>query len=140
VIDAIAALPQNSTISDWVQVVGDTYFPLFVANMDFFVVLHFWGVKAPRAELAASIRSGYELTQVGFSALYQQAFDHYNLEVKPTHTVQDLTVMVTAALEGFALRHHFDPEHVTNTNDQLLFTELLQTIVRDHLTPKTNTP
>jgi len=133
VLAAIASLPEHSTMDDWVQAVADTYFPLFVANMDFFIVLRFWGVREPTPELTEAVRAGYELTHLGFCQLYTQAFEHYGLQVVAPHTADDITAMVTASLEGFALRHRFQPERVTDENGRLLFTQVLRTIVDNHL-------
>jgi len=136
VLEAIAALPENSTMDDWVQAVANTYFPLFVKNMDYFIVLQFWGVKEPSDELQAAMQSGYDLTHEGFSALYASAINHYGLQVKAPFTIDHIAVMVTAALEGFALRHRFQPEYVAMEDGTLLFSELLRTIVASHLEPQ----
>jgi len=137
VLEAIDALPATSTFSDWVDAVADTYFPIFVEGMHFYIVLHFWGVQDLSPELTQAIQDGYDLTHNSFKALYETAFERYGLEIIKPHTSDDITAMVTAALEGFALRHRFQPQRLDD-NERHLFTELLQAIATNYLQPDPN--
>lgn len=134
VVDAIADLPADASLEDWVVTVAETYFPLFVANLDFFSVLRFWSIREPRAELEAAIRRGYDLVHEDFAAFYRWALDHHGYEPVEPMTVEDITTMVTAAIEGCALRHRFQPERLDGA-ERHLFTELMLTIARAHTRP-----
>lgn len=135
VLTAIEALPEDSTMDDWVRTVSDTYFPLFVANMDFFVVLHFWAVKDPRPELVEALKRGYDEVHESFKAIYQEAVEHYGLQLIEPYTPDDATIMITAAIEGFAVRHRFESQRLT-TDGRHLFAETMSLLARSILTKK----
>lgn len=135
VLTAVAELPDDSTMDDWVRAVADTYFPLFVGHMDFFVVLHFWAVNDPRSELIEALKRGYDEVHESFKALYQEAIDHYGLKLIEPYTPDDATIMITAAIEGFAVRHRFEAERLED-GGRHLFSEVMSLLARSILTDK----
>jgi len=137
VAQAIATLGPDTTMADWVDVVCEAYFPHFVANQSFFLVLHFWGVREPDPALRDAIIQGYETLHAEFEFLYTATIRRYGLEVVPPFTISDLTTMITASIEGLALRHRFQPDRIEN-NGQHLFNAMLQMIATVYLKP-TNT-
>jgi len=134
-IAALERLPGDSTPDDWVREVANVYFPLFVDRLDFFVVLHFWSVLQPRPELVEAIRRGYDEVHEGFKVLYTEAMDRYNVKLIDGYTLDEAITMTTASLEGFALRHRFQPERLV-TEGRHLFTETMSLIARAVLEPK----
>lgn len=135
VLTAIDALPDDSTMDDWIRTVADTYFPLFIAHMDFFVVLHFWSVNDPRPELVEALKRGYDEVHESFKAIYQEAVDRYGLKLIEPYSADDATIMITGTIEGFALRHRFEPERLV-TDGRHLFSETLSLLGRTILTEK----
>lgn len=134
VAEAIATLGPDSVMADWVDAVCNAYFPVFVENQNFFLVLHFWGVRDPDPDLRDAMVAGYEVVHEGFEFLYKGTIRRYGLEVTPPFTLADITTMVTASLEGLALRYRYQPQRV-ELEGRHLFNAMVQTIAATYLQP-----
>lgn len=139
IVEAIGRLPTDATMYDWIRTACDTYFPFFVANLDFFVVLKFWGVEEPSTELVEAIQAGYSTLHDEFKFFYEASLGHFGYRVVSPYTVDDITTMVTAAIEGTALRHRFEPERLESAGGHLYFS-IVWAIASTYTEPDSESP
>lgn len=134
IFEATSTLGPTSTMDDWVTAVCEAYFPVFTQNRDFYLILHYWGVDNPSPRLTTAIRDGYNTIHTNFLNLYTATIARYGLTVTPPHTLDDITTLITANLEGLAIRHRFQPERITTPHTHL-FTSIVLAITHTYLQP-----
>lgn len=105
------------------------YFEHFVSRPDFFVAMHFWSVADPTPELVESVRAGYRIVHESFVDLYQAFLDAYHRELTSPYELDELATMITAQVEGLALRQRFEPDSVTFDQRSVLTTFIEQVMV-----------
>ena len=109
---AIDSLHPDVPLDEWVPLACEFYFSAFVSRWDYYILLQFWGIKEPGADLVAAINRGYDIVHDSLRALFGRALEVHDLEMVDPFTLDDLCVMATANCEGLALRHRFQPERL----------------------------
>ena len=95
------------------------FYRRFTANEDFYLALRFWSVGQPSDQLVEAIRGGYQTAHDGFRELFAAMLALYQLELRDSFTIDQLTTAVIATTEGIALRHRYDPIPGAGDNDAL---------------------
>ncbi len=132
------------TTDDYVEAIRRSaviYFERFVGQDDFFLALRFWSVREPSTQLEAALVDGYRVVHDGFVELFASLMEHYQLRMRSPTTLDDMTIILTALVEGLALRHRIVPEAVERAvtgpdgASSSLFAEGMIAIVQRHTEP-----
>ncbi len=111
VTDALTGLSNPAEI---IKAAGQAYFDMLVSSPEFYLMLRLWSIREPQPELAAAMKDSYRNVQQGLNEIFEMSLVAFDHELKPGYTIDDMSVAATAISEGFALRHHFDPEQTRN--------------------------
>lgn len=89
-----------------------TFLDRFVLQDDFYLALRFWPVRTPSTELAAALAEGYRAVHESWTAMFEGLLAVYERRLRPPATIDQLAVILSALLEGLALRHRIEPDVV----------------------------
>lgn len=109
-IDTFAAA--GLSLRELTTTAAKIYFDAFLAHERFYLSLRFWSVREPSPELEQAIRHGYESVAAELEPLFTHALTAYRRRLRDPFTMSDLTIAITAVVEGMALRHRFDSDAV----------------------------
>jgi AcrR family transcriptional regulator len=135
ILEGRSSLPLDLSLDEWVTAVADLYFEAFVSSWDYFILLHFWGVKEPDEELQEALRAGYDIVHQRFMVLFGATLERFGRVVKEPYTLDDLCTLMTAVCEGLALRQRFQPERMDTAGGHL-FSAAIRDLTKVYTRPK----
>lgn len=96
---------------------GDAYIDNFLGQEDFFISLRFYEMLHPPKEIRTAVSLAYEAMQGHVVAYFEGLLARYGKRMRDesVYGVNEIVVSGTAMVEGFALRHRFQPEKIERT-------------------------
>lgn len=92
---------------------GDLFIDSFLGREEFYLKLRFVEMKDDRpAEITSALRGAYDQSAWEAGQLISLGLERFQRRICEPLELSLLTGAVTAALEGYALRHRLQPEHV----------------------------
>lgn len=92
---------------------GDRFINGFIGREEFYVKLRFLAMSDDRPDqVTQALMDAYEQSGWEAAQLFEVALRNFGLQVRSGLEMSDMTIAVTASLEGFALRHRVQPERI----------------------------
>ena len=94
---------------------GDLFMGYFLEQEDFYVKLRFVSMPEDRpSEITTAMQDAYEQASWEVSEVFTNTLTRFRRQLRPPLDMQHLTTAVTAAVEGYALRHRLQPERASS--------------------------
>ena len=114
--DRVAEVRANHPAFDETLLNGsDMYIDHFVRQEDFYMSLGLYEMVDPPDEVVTAVSLAYESMQGQVVAFFTESIARHDRRFvdESVYGVNELVISCTAMVEGFALRHRFQPEKIT---------------------------
>lgn len=101
----------------------------------FAVQLHLWSASRKYPEVGKLLRQSYSEATEAWSSAYKMLFSMYGLQLREGFDERQLTIIITALIEGLAIRRQVDEESV----DPDLFADAVMAFFLGAVVPRNST-